>query len=174
MHVRQINRLSGVAILVIASLCGCASTSFPVVSEQQYQVAPNVLLAGELTEAGISALAGRGFLVVDLRTADEGAEIEAEQLDREGIARAGLPVSKGLSRGQVAEFEQLLEENGERRIIVHCASGNRAGILWAAHLIEKGASLPEAQLRVAEIVTKEPARGAIEDYANAGSQSVVR
>jgi len=164
MNGRRFIRRSKLAIFVAVSFFGCAYADFPQVSEQQLQVAPNVLLAGALTESGITALTNSGIMVIDLRTAQEGTAVEARQLSGLGIARTSLPIGRGISHAQVSEFDQLLKESSEQKIVVHCASGNRAGMLWAAHLIDEGVSLQKAQSQVSGIVTKDSAKDVIAAY----------
>jgi hypothetical protein len=48
---------------------------------------------------------------------------------------------------------------------VHCASGNRAAMLWGALQLTDGASLPDVQAKLSGVLTKEPAIEGLAAYA---------
>lgn len=129
------------------------------------RVTDSVTLAGALTDELI-ATQNDTVLVIDLRTKEEGAEVEARQMSAANINYVNIPVGRAaLDRKTVDRFSKLIRDNSHQKIVVHCSSGNRAGLMWAAHLINQGAGVTEAEGLVAPIVTKEPARQAIVEYA---------
>ena len=116
------------------------------------------------TKRGV-AIAESDTVVIDLRTANEGVEVESAQASQRRFRYINLPVGQELSRSLVADFEQQLKQHRNRPIIVHSSSGNRAGMLWAAHLLQSGVTLEKAQARVSVVLTTDVARTAIVDYA---------
>ncbi len=144
--------------------CG-ANTQVPV-SEYILQVSERVTLAGILNEAAIDDLSAQGTLVIDLRTAEEGIDVEQQKLSDANVAYAHLPMGrKPLPVATVAALKTLLADNSDRPVLIHCASGNRAGLLWAAHLLDAGTPLNEALATVADIATKTTTTDAIRTYA---------
>jgi protein tyrosine phosphatase (PTP) superfamily phosphohydrolase (DUF442 family) len=138
----------------------------PVPPTKPLQVTETVTLAGLLPDAMIPSLQEEDVLVIDLRTPDEGIQTEVDLLSAENVEYVNIPVGRSpLERATVDRFSQLINGNFERKILVHCSSGNRAGILWAAYLIDKGVPVIDAVDKVLPVVTKEPAHQAILDYA---------
>jgi protein tyrosine phosphatase (PTP) superfamily phosphohydrolase (DUF442 family) len=129
------------------------------------QVRDNVMLAGELDDEFVTRIAGTDALVIDLRGDDQVGDerVRLAELDVDYIhyATGGSTPSPE----HVLGFAQLLTAAGSREVVVHCVSGNRAGMMWAAHRIASGATLEAAQDEVGPIVTKEPIREAIKGFA---------
>jgi len=148
-------------LLLIAS---CVTEQFPQVSERQVQVAPNVFLAGLILDAKLDLLEAQDIVVIDLRTADEGIDTEKQAMEKRGITYANIPIAEHVSRSQVEQLQVLMHQYAGSRVLLHCVSGNRAGMLWGAHLVEQGASAEEAIEAVSTIVTKVPVNVAIENY----------
>ncbi len=163
MNLQRISLLLGILLLLNA-----CTTPFSTVSINTQPVSNNVVLAGVLNSDSEALLIRDNALVVDLRTvAEEGVTLQAQQLKSAGVDYAHLPVGRSpLPYETVQSFQQLQDEHVGQPIVVHCASGNRAGILWAASLIEQGQSVEQAMRAVDKIVTKDSARQAIRAYAN--------
>ena len=151
---------------ITVSACASVTVPLPLVSEQQLAVAPKVMLAGELQQDAIDKLRGLDAVLIDLRLESEETRQEANNARAAGIRYEHLPVGKGVVTGQVTRLEDMLLLHKSRNVIVHCSSGNRAGMIWAAHLMEQGASVADALSAVETIVTKPKAKQAIEVYAN--------
>jgi protein tyrosine phosphatase (PTP) superfamily phosphohydrolase (DUF442 family) len=165
-------------VLLLLTLSG-ASVSFAVDASQSptlpsltlpsltlpLRVSDSVTLAGALT-ADLTASANRDVLVIDLRMEEEGLEVEAQMLSAADIDYINIPVGRvAPDRETVDRFSKLIRDNNHQKIIVHCSSGNRAGLMWAAHLINQGTSVADAVAVVRPIATREPTRQAIVDYA---------
>ncbi len=152
------------ALLTVLSIAAGAAPQVPV-SAYELQVSDRVTLAGLLEAQAVPQLQDQGAVVVDLRTAEEGVAEEAEQLDRAGITYYNLPIGRdGLSADTREMFATLLEDHPGQPVLVHCRSGNRAGLLWATHLMDQGKTAEEALAVVDKIVTSDEIRGAIKDY----------
>lgn len=109
----------------------------------------------------------QGVLIIDLRTAEEGvaeARVQAEAL---GIRYENIPVAgPHIMSEQVETLSQLLDgRDAYQKTVVHCQSGNRAGMLWGALQINAGAANADVVESLTPIVTKEPVQKALSDYS---------
>lgn len=126
------------ALLVLASM-SVADFSRPT---------EDVWLGGPPSEADLDAMVEDGLgLVIDLRTSGEGIEAtEAAARDR-GLRYLNFAVGREMAdEDLVAEAGAALEAalaDGER-VLLHCASGNRAGEIWARHRVQHGISAERA------------------------------
>jgi uncharacterized protein (TIGR01244 family) len=165
---------SPVTLLVCLLLATSAGAQQSPLSETLVAVSDNVMLAGALSPDAATQLHGTATVVIDLRTAAEGTAEESHALWRAGVTYINLPTTGAVPNpADVELFDSIIAANAGRPILVHCASGNRAGLLWAAHLLDTGASLPQARQAVAQVVTKAPVEAAIDGYAAQRSGAVV-
>ena len=110
-------------------------------------VRPGLATSGELTPEAQRQLKALGFkTVIDLRTEREGTKAEEALLREQGLRYVSVPVTPAtLSAKDVDAVAAILEDAAAEPILLHCASGNRAGGLLAAVLARKGKSLDEAE-----------------------------
>jgi len=154
--------LSLVLCLLLAAPCGAADP----LSSTLLPVTDNVTLAGKLAPDAAAQLRGTDTVVIDLRTPAEGTADESHAMWRNGVTYINLPTTgQTPARSEVELFDAIVAVNSGRPILVHCASGNRAGMIWAAHLLDTGASLASAKHAVAKVATKAPIQAAIDGYA---------
>lgn len=103
------------------------------------RVDANALLAAK--EAGVSR-------VIDLLPEHErGGFDESAACAAIGLAYVNLPIvgAADLCREKVAEFDRLLAQATQQTVLVHCASGNRVGALFALRAAWlQGLPLPRA------------------------------
>ena len=164
MTLDRVLQLTAVVLLVGVGAPGLRAGE--AVSEQILQVTPEVTLTGALAPEAAQALAASNTLVVDLRGTDEGADAEARAMALAGGDYVHLPqTGQPPAAGDVEFFRDLLAVNGDRPVVVHCRSGNRAALLWGAYRLDQGATLPEVLAEVEPIATSEVIRQAIADYA---------
>lgn len=116
-----------------------------------------VILAPQPQAADLEALAGKGLRrVINLRAPDEMATLGFDQpalLAAKGIGYTALPVAgnAGFTPAVLDAFSAAMAE-GDGDILLHCASGARAGQLYAAWLVrERGLTPQEAMQRVAPL-----------------------
>ena len=162
----MIRRIPALALAVVMSIhpTMALASERPVQPEPQ-QVSQWVTLAGRIDHYSAESLKRDNTLVIDLRLAEEGLADEQDRLAKASVAYVHLPTERKVpNREQVRRLAKLLDDNPGRPILLHCSSGNRAGMLWAANLIEQGMTAAEALERVQPIVSKEPIRQAIRDY----------
>jgi len=99
--------------------------------------------------------------VINLRPAGEQPEAgEADRVRDQGMGYACLPIAGGadLDRNAVASFDKLMREL-PRPVLVHCASANRVGALFALHAAWFDGASTEAALtlgRAAGLASLEP------------------
>lgn len=105
---------------------------------------PSVATAGQLRPGAIAGIKALGFAtIVDLRTPEEGAGIEQKAAEEAGLRYFNIPVMHGVpTETQVAEFARIVEEPSNAPLLIHCASANRVGAMWALYRAQRG--IPEA------------------------------
>jgi len=98
---------------------------------------------GRVTTEGLAALEQDGFTtIIDLRTPEEGVSEEQENAKKLGLEHHNIPVTgKGISDAQLESFIHVINNADNGKILVHCASGNRVGAMWARYRLQQGASL---------------------------------
>lgn len=129
---------------------------------------PWLATAGEPGEGGIALLAELGFKsIVDLRTPEEGTATEARLAREHDLEYVNIPVGKeapdtfGLDR-----FRQWIEDPDKHPVLVHCASANRVGTLWAMYRLREGVPLDEALLEARTIGMKDSREPQVRDFAS--------
>jgi uncharacterized protein (TIGR01244 family) len=105
---------------------------------------PNVATAGYLRAGAIPGIKALGFTtIVDLRTPEEGAGTEKKAAEAAGLRYFNIPVARDApTEMQIAEFARIVEEASNAPLLVHCASANRVGAMWALYRAQSG--VPEA------------------------------
>ncbi len=131
------------------------------------QVSENVVLAGELDLQTLQASHDGGIRIIDLRTPAEGSSEEAIDADVLGMEYANIPVSSAVvDPAHVAALRaELASAAPDELVVVHCRTGNRAGLLWGAAQLEAGVPLEQVQAEVSGVVTAPPIAEGLEAYA---------
>lgn len=97
--------------------------------------APNQLVAGQPQPHELVAFSHAGVRhVINARTERElEAWDEPRLLDELGMAYHHLPIGgpDDLDRAAIQRFDEILSEIGDEPVLLHCASGNRIGALFA-------------------------------------------
>ncbi len=118
------------ATLTEAALAGLPNVSFP---------APHRVASGRLQASDFVALKRAGIdQVIDLSLDAETPDFdEAAAMRAAGITYHNLPITgaNGLTRDNVAQFDQLLNSVGHQSTLVHCASSNRVGAMIALRAV---------------------------------------
>jgi uncharacterized protein (TIGR01244 family) len=115
-------------------------------------IEPGVATAGQPAPEALRKLKEMGFrTVVNLRTEREGAAEERPVVEAQGLRYVSVPITpETLSLADVEAVEKVLAESGSRPVLLHCASSNRVGAVWAVIQARKGKSLGEAEAAGAE------------------------
>lgn len=116
------------------SLCGGAGAQSADLPSRKDPLA-GITTAAQPSAEQLAAAAASGFkVVIDLRGASEDRGIADEKTTVEtlGMSYIALPIegASGVTFANAAALDQLLAE-AEGPVLLHCASGNRAGALLA-------------------------------------------
>jgi len=123
-------------LLMVLSATSAFAGELPEIPHQ-LQPEENVLIGGQPDEAALRAAAAAGIrVVVNLRTDEEPSDFDEAALVNElGMRYVHLPISgpADLTSENVRTFGEILDEIGDQPALLHCASGNRVGALYALH-----------------------------------------
>jgi uncharacterized protein (TIGR01244 family) len=110
-------------------------------------IEPGLAAAGQPTSEALGKLKAMGFrTVVNLRTEQEGAAAERKVVEAQGLRYVSVPVTPDtLSLADATAVEAALAGAGGRPALLHCASSNRVGALWALVQACRGKSIGEAE-----------------------------
>ncbi len=142
---RFVSSLVSSAVLFAAhpALAASAPASVdPSVIVNYRVVAPGLATAGLITPAGLPQLKTLGFkTILNLRTEQEGAKQEEAAVKAQGLRYEWVPVTADtLSLEDVAKVEKVLDDPSAAPILLHCASANRVGAVWAVIQVRRGKS----------------------------------
>ncbi|MEP5765998.1 MAG: sulfur transferase domain-containing protein [Halieaceae bacterium] len=100
-----------------------------------HRLGPTLATSGELAPGAAAELKALGFVtVVDLRAVDEGTAEEAAELAAVGIKYVNLPLGKDWPTPElINQASMLLDDAQQQPLLLHCVSGNRAAVVWAAY-----------------------------------------
>ena len=109
---------------------------------------PTIATSGTIREGGLEKLQSLGFKsILDLRTQAEGTDEERKAAADLGFSYANIAIAQPApTQQQVARFSSWVENSDHYPLLIHCASANRVGTLWAMYRITRGASLAQALL----------------------------
>jgi len=138
-------------------------------SEYVLEVSPQITLAGAIDPQQLREQLSGKVVVINLRTpAEEGVEAEAQAVAELGMEYHNIPVSGPvIDPAQVASLEALLDAAAaDEHIVIHCGTGNRAGMLYGATLIDSGTDVEAVLEEVGPIITHAPLKDALRGYAD--------
>jgi uncharacterized protein (TIGR01244 family) len=122
-------------IAVILLSAALAAQTTPPGTANYTRVDATVACAGATTVDAIPALKAEGFkAIVNLRQATEpGADIDRSRAVAQdaGLKYIHIPFSgSDPSTGAVDEFLSAMKDPSNSPVFIHCASANRAGMMW--------------------------------------------
>ncbi|HEY6554729.1 MAG TPA: protein tyrosine phosphatase family protein [Vicinamibacteria bacterium] len=142
--------LVGVGLCAAAALSSAGevpatadTTAFP-----NYRlVRPGLAVAGQPSAEGLAQLKGMGFkTVINLRTEQEGAKDEEAAVKAAGLSYVSIPVTGAtLSMADADAVGRVLDDAAAAPVLLHCASANRVGAVWALLAVRQGKTLEEAE-----------------------------
>ncbi|BFM10934.1 hypothetical protein R50072_10870 [Simiduia litorea] len=108
-----------------------------------YQHNDQIATGGLVAEDALARLKAQGYeQIIDLRSAAEAPEVEGEAAKQLGLTWFNFPMTGELpSAEQIQQFGAAL---GDSKTLVHCRSGNRAGMAWSLWQISQGVALEQA------------------------------
>jgi uncharacterized protein (TIGR01244 family) len=140
--------------LMLAAFVGFAATATagPPESVPQSQipvyklVTPGLATGGQPTPEGLARLKEMGFkTVVNLRTEKEGPLEERSVVEGQGLRYVHVPVTpETLSMADADAVQKVLDDPAAGPVLLHCASSNRVGALYAVIQSRKGLTPEQA------------------------------
>lgn len=111
------------------------------------RIQPGLAAAGQPSPEAIARLKEMGFkTVINLRTEKEGGKAEEQSVAAAGLRYVWVPVSADtLSAADVDVVAKVLDDPAAGPTLLHCASANRVGAVWAILQVRRGKSLEEAE-----------------------------
>lgn len=109
---------------------------------------PGVASGGQPSGEGLARLKELGFrTVINLRTADENGFVDEKAvLEGQGLRYVHVPLTAAtLSDADVRAVRAVLDDAAAGPVLIHCASGNRVGAVWAVIQGQQGKTLDEAE-----------------------------
>jgi uncharacterized protein (TIGR01244 family) len=142
-------RLAAVVLALVvpaAARAGVPDAVEPARIPAYQLVRPDLATGGQPAPEALAQLAALGFrTVVNLRTEKEGAEEERGVVEAQGLGYVNVPVTpETFSLADVQAVEKVLGDPSSGPVLLHCASSNRVGAVWAAIQARKGKSLERA------------------------------
>ena len=112
--------------------------------------ASGIVTSGQPDEAAFRKFAGAGYTtVIDMRAADEDRGLKDEQrlIEALGMTYVLFPIAgkEDISFEKAAALDKILD-GIDGPVLVHCASGNRVGALFALRAKNNGATSADAML----------------------------
>lgn len=109
-----------------------------------------VLVGGQPTPDQIRALASLGYgTVVNLRTPQEKDQTDPALVESLGMSYVSLPIGDPTTLNEQNAFELAeILDNTDAPVVVHCASGNRVGGLFALKAFYVDGNTPEEALAI--------------------------
>ena len=128
---------------------------------------PTIATAGTIREGGLQRLQSLGFKsILDLRTQAEGTDKERQAATELGFNYANIAIAReSPTEQQLDRFSSWVENGDHYPLLIHCASANRVGTLWAMHRITRGAPLAEALLEGRTIGMQPSREVQVNDFA---------
>jgi len=122
-------------------------------------IAPGLAVGGQPTAAGLAALKEMGFrTVLSLRPQQEGPAEESAAVEGQGLRFVRVPVTPDtFSLADVDAVQRVLDDPAAAPVLVHCASSNRVGAVWAVIQARRGVSAEEAEAKGREAGLHSPA-----------------
>jgi len=140
--------LAPLVLLPAAARAGEIPATVDAVLVPSYRVIePGLAGAGQPSPEALARLKQMGFrTVINLRTEQEGAAQERPLIEAQGLRYVSVPVTPAtLSLADVEAVEKVLADPAARPVLLHCASSNRVGAVWAVIQARKGRSLEQAE-----------------------------
>ncbi len=131
------------------------------------RLTPVIATSGFIKEGGVELLKAEGFQsVLDLRTGEEGTADEATQVNAAGLTYSNIPLGKeSPTAADIAQFAAIVEDSDRGPLLIHCASANRVGTIWAMYRVSRGIPLQEALLEGRTIGMKASREADVKTFA---------
>ena len=139
--------LCALVLGLAAAAMGNVPTWLPATDVPNYRLLrPGLAAAGRPAPEALPRLKEWGFqTVIDLRTPAEGTAEEEAAVKALGLRYVVVPVSAAsFSLKDVAAVRKVLDDPSAGPVLLHCASSNRVGAVWAMIESQRGKGLEDA------------------------------
>jgi uncharacterized protein (TIGR01244 family) len=142
----RLTTLAAALLAAIPALAGVPESVDPGQIPNYRVIHPSLAAAGQPTPEALARLKEMGFrTVVNIRTEKEGAAEERGVVEAQGLRYVWVPVTPDtLSLADVEAVGRVLDDPASGPVLLHCASSNRVGGVWAVLEARRGKSLDEA------------------------------
>jgi len=118
------------------------------------EITSGIMTGGQPSEADLAILAAEGYdAIINLRAEDEFSDFDEQSLVMGlGMDYFSIPMPGPEYLGDdhsIAALEQALS-SGNKKVMIHCGSGNRAGALVALHAYFIKGLAPEVAFQLGE------------------------
>ena len=102
-----------------------------------YRLRDDIATAGQPSDDALADIEQAGFkAVLNLRTEQEGSLEEKPKVEALGMEYYNIPIGRdGFSPAILEQFKEILADDDNRPLLIHCASSNRVGALWYIHQV---------------------------------------
>ncbi len=104
------------------------------------KISNKLATAGTINPASFPELHHQGYkIIIDLRTEEEKEADEIKAAENSSVKYISIPIKgkEGLTLDKAKQFVEIFDEC-DGSVILHCATANRAGAMWAAYNLLKG------------------------------------
>jgi len=138
--------LAAALLAATPALAAVPESVDPVQIPNYRLIHPGLAAAGQPTPEALARLKEMGFrTVVNIRTEKEGAAEERGIVEAQGLRYVWVPVTPdAFSLADVEAVGKVLDDPASGPVLLHCASSNRVGGVWAVLEARRGKSLDEA------------------------------
>ncbi|MGG7053957.1 beta-lactamase hydrolase domain-containing protein [Nitrosomonas sp. ANs5] len=137
-------RHSAIMLLMLLTSAANAKDQVPYATQvndlMRYQrVTPKIATSGALSNDSIKELVKHSFrTVIDLRPEPDETQKEKLAVEAENMLYINIPVTReGIDESQLTAFKQAIAQ-ASPPILVHCATGNKAGAMWTSYRLSEG------------------------------------
>ena len=122
------------------------ATVDPAAIPNYTRVRPGLAVAGKPSPSALAHLKEQGFkTVIDLRQESEGLADEKASVEGQGLRYVSVPMtSASFSLADALKVKGVLDDPASGPVLLHCASANRAGGVFAVIEAKSGKSLEQA------------------------------
>lgn len=109
-------------------------------------IRPDLATAGQPSPEALAQLRDMGFkTVLSLRTPPEGPADERALVESQGLRYVQVPITpETFSLADVEAVQKVLDDPAAGPVLLHCASSNRVGGVWAVLQARRGATIEQA------------------------------
>jgi len=116
------------------------------------RVNDRISAAGQPSQQAFEQLKKMGYkTIINLRTAEEGADKEKEIVEKLGLRYINIPITpQTITQEKVKQLAEVINDESSGRILIHCASSNRVGGMWFLHRVMNESCSIEQAIEEAE------------------------